>query len=59
MWTAPFMKGLIWVDEKLFRVRSCVRSVDAVHLTAGPAVRPDVCGRPFRCKPFLWSGSLM
>ena len=36
VWTAPFVQGLIWVNVDRRRLRSCVRPVYAVRLTAGP-----------------------
>ncbi len=36
VWTAPFVQGLILTDADLCGLRSCVRPVVAVHMTAGP-----------------------
>ena len=36
VWTTPFLQGLIWIDADRCGLRSCVRPVDAVLMTAGP-----------------------
>ena len=36
VWAAPILQGLIWVNVDRRRLRSCVRTVYAVHLTASP-----------------------